>query len=307
MGFSRVFLPLLSGIFILFLLILILPDAQAQSPTPHYNLIVDPNTIRIDVSPGSPATANPNIIIENAYFLEETISLSVTAPGMAGACSSEVTVPAGSTVTVPLTVVAQPKSERGQVLCSIFSTITHLQGIPYPIENEKTSTFITVIEQYSHVEIKCDSMINITAGESKKLDVEILNLGNGRDNIGLKISNKKELDDDGWKIEILNGTNEFEINRGESVRLEIEIKLVKNYSALENTTIKLKAKSKLAGALYKSECEREIVLRGIEAKDNEGGESDDVFEDNYFLGLVGFIIVGILLLGLFYFKRRSRK
>ena len=88
--------------------------------------------VDMDVSPGSTRTAMVNCELENASMWEEEVSLDISSEDLSATGPDSVSVPAGETVLISITVSADQDEEAGDYLVNVSAEVTSAGGVPVP-------------------------------------------------------------------------------------------------------------------------------------------------------------------------------
>ena len=81
------------------------------------------NSVDVDVSPGSTRTAVVNCELENASMWEEEVSLDISSEDLSATGPDSVSVPAGETVVISITVSADQDEEAGDYQVNVSAEI----------------------------------------------------------------------------------------------------------------------------------------------------------------------------------------
>ena len=125
---------------------MLVPAASAQQILPDIT-IECVNSVDVDVSPGSTRTAVVNCELENASMWEEEVSLDISSEDLSATGPDSVSVPAGETVLISITVSADQDEEAGDYQVNVSAEVTSASGVPVPgLASDSDEVEVTIAE-----------------------------------------------------------------------------------------------------------------------------------------------------------------
>ena len=105
------------------------------------------NSVDVDVSPGSTRTAMVNCELENASMWEEEVSLDISSEDLSATGPDSVSVPAGETVLISITVSADQDEGAGDYQVNVSAEVTSASGVPVPgLASDSDEIEVTIAE-----------------------------------------------------------------------------------------------------------------------------------------------------------------
>ena len=105
------------------------------------------DSVDVDVSPGSTRTAMVNCELENASMWEEEVSLDISSEDLSATGPDSVSVPAGETVLISITVSADQDEEAGDYQVNVSAEVTSAGGVPVPgLASDSDEVEVTIAE-----------------------------------------------------------------------------------------------------------------------------------------------------------------
>ncbi len=194
---NKVRSTILVGVAFALAVMMLLPQAAAQTGVPTPTLTVD--KVNIQSTPIKPQIETPSLVVDFTYTLQNP-GLSVPAQAassvpvtMTFQCLNGVTITGSSTTLITIEAGQQAKSGKGNFQVSIPRTAPGLQTIPcsvkisaaaagaMPAVPEQTTQFTVTADYYSLNQVKVATKLK-QSGPQKQVpfEMEITNFGNAR-------------------------------------------------------------------------------------------------------------------------------
>jgi hypothetical protein len=105
------------------------------------------DNVEVDVSPGSSSAAIVNCELENSSMWEEEVEISVQFGDLTGSNPDSVTLPAGETTIITISVSADQSQEAGDYQVNVSAEVTSAGGIPVPgLASDSDEVEVTIAE-----------------------------------------------------------------------------------------------------------------------------------------------------------------
>jgi hypothetical protein len=137
-------------------------------------------------------------------------------------------------------------STRGQLSVSgkWYALGSDREDVIYP------ATAIIFVKQFSRVELEtAEGIVSIKQGQSAETRLLVQNKGNGEERVRFEISNLKDLEDEGWKVEL--GRDKITVEEGSSDNTSITIRPPRKIDlGIHNITVRSVVAQSLCGGEY---------------------------------------------------------
>ena len=194
----------LMGLYLCSVLLVAVP-ASAQVSGAAISLTCAPNTINIEVNPGSTYTGFTTCTLSNPTAYVEKVAITVTSDGLAVAAPGDMYVGAGDEVDFQVSVRANPYMAMQTRQLKVTATVQEINNMPPPNTASSENNMMINIMQYSLVQVEAvEPFVQLMPKTDKNFEFKVYNLGNQIDfmKVGITETYRSELDEAGFTINL---------------------------------------------------------------------------------------------------------
>ena len=246
-------------------------NASAQSVLPEIEIDCQgPNhggDSHIQVYPGATNSGYFYCVLSNPTLYSEEVEITIESGVLLAAGPGTVTVGPGADVEFQVSLIAESGMMAQTILVETKAVVVSFNDLPadsFPEASDEAETMATIMEYSAPTIQLTEAEIDMGSGEDYDVGVIYGNNGNGDYDtmkIGITLDNRDRLEEAGFSIYSI--ANSIEIESGDSITIEFEIRAPKGITKEEYFDIEFYVESEFSCRYEVSGCNFQSVVATI--------------------------------------------